>query len=391
MSTLYDPAQDAIVSEIWAELQIEETTDIRAIRRAYALRLKIVHPEDDPDGFQNLRRAYETALFLASTSDRHPPGQESSSFDETNAKENSGRELQTGSTVGFSFDLRLQETQDDGVPCSAEWAERAHQLVQGVLDVLSKEGDSAAAIRLRETSKSTELENIELRAHFEDVLLQSLGRLDPLPCELLEASASGFDWEKHGSLACREFDLTLDYLLGRLRGWRAYNNLLRISGQKPIQVLGASADSIPPTRLQSEAAAIIIGKYDPVRFRGKLFFRPNLNKAVRDQLERLENFAPQVLEFHVDRNVVDWWSKRGFIARLLSKLPKVSGKSRGNSSNMLFKIVWWLLMVVGYSFLKSISRTDIRGFLQLWPIWLAAICVVLILRFRGRILSIKPD
>jgi hypothetical protein len=47
---------------IWNELGIEPTTDGRAIKRAYAARLKQVHPEDDPAGFQRLRKAYEDAL-----------------------------------------------------------------------------------------------------------------------------------------------------------------------------------------------------------------------------------------------------------------------------------------------------------------------------------------
>jgi hypothetical protein len=46
---------------IWNELDIEPTDDLRTIKRAYAIRLKKVHPEDDPDGFQRLRQAYEQA------------------------------------------------------------------------------------------------------------------------------------------------------------------------------------------------------------------------------------------------------------------------------------------------------------------------------------------
>ena len=50
---------------IWATLQIEPTDDERTIRRGYAKRLKAVRPEDDSEGFQQLRQAYERALALA--------------------------------------------------------------------------------------------------------------------------------------------------------------------------------------------------------------------------------------------------------------------------------------------------------------------------------------
>ena len=47
---------------IWAILQIEPTNDTKTIRQAYAKRLLQTNPEVDPEGFQELRAAYESAL-----------------------------------------------------------------------------------------------------------------------------------------------------------------------------------------------------------------------------------------------------------------------------------------------------------------------------------------
>ena len=50
---------------IWNILGIEPTTDIKTIKRAYASKTKIIHPEEKPDDFQVLYEAYQSALGQA--------------------------------------------------------------------------------------------------------------------------------------------------------------------------------------------------------------------------------------------------------------------------------------------------------------------------------------
>ncbi|MEK3788596.1 tetratricopeptide repeat protein [Paenibacillus sp. FSL K6-1230] len=56
---------------IWELLGIEPTSDVRAVKRAYAGKLKQTHPEDDPEGYQRLREAYDRAVKEAKWRQQH--------------------------------------------------------------------------------------------------------------------------------------------------------------------------------------------------------------------------------------------------------------------------------------------------------------------------------
>lgn len=49
---------------------IEPTKDKSHIKRAYARKLRTLHPEDDPAGYQQLREAFDTVLKQADRSCR---------------------------------------------------------------------------------------------------------------------------------------------------------------------------------------------------------------------------------------------------------------------------------------------------------------------------------
>lgn len=54
---------------IWKILEIEKTRDEEVIKKAYREKLRLVNPEDDQEGFKELRRAYEEAMEYAAVGD----------------------------------------------------------------------------------------------------------------------------------------------------------------------------------------------------------------------------------------------------------------------------------------------------------------------------------
>ncbi|WP_027632473.1 J domain-containing protein [Clostridium hydrogeniformans] len=51
--------------DIWRILELEPTNDVRKIKRAYAKKLKVTHPDDDLEAFQALKEAFDIALNYA--------------------------------------------------------------------------------------------------------------------------------------------------------------------------------------------------------------------------------------------------------------------------------------------------------------------------------------
>lgn len=69
---------------IWEILGIEKTTDLNEIKKAYAHRAKQWHPEEYPEEFQRLQKAYKIARAYAKTGEINiPVEQEESQQEET--------------------------------------------------------------------------------------------------------------------------------------------------------------------------------------------------------------------------------------------------------------------------------------------------------------------
>jgi hypothetical protein len=173
-------------SSVWSELQIAATNDLRAIKRAYAQRLKQVQPEEDAEGFKRLRTAYESAIFWASFAEV-PEGLTTQK--ESTVEQPAG----PAPTVPNDTPVELPSLLEPSL------LERADELVQGIIDLSVKGGEDAAAESLIRLLRSEELQNIELKDLVVETFVDTLLRREVLPFVLIDRFANELGWNRINS------------------------------------------------------------------------------------------------------------------------------------------------------------------------------------------------
>lgn len=100
---------------LWKILELEPTRDVSAIKRAYAQKTLTCHPEENPEGFLELRKAYQAAMDHAErgTDDRAEP-EAALNKAEPNAMDAVIRGTGIDGSDAGEADLGLPDTEDEG-------------------------------------------------------------------------------------------------------------------------------------------------------------------------------------------------------------------------------------------------------------------------------------
>lgn len=285
----------AVDRSIWRELAISPSTDEREIRRAYARRLKIVHPEDDPQGFQALRDAYEQALHRA----RHAAWQDLQS-----AVPEAGQDAEAAAEP----DADLPQPADEDQPADRD---------ETRLDAVATDDVLAGEIA-RDQADRTEHQR---RC---DALLAALNRPTVDEESILNALIDVFHSRALGALDTHQ---STEHWLGQLAAQRspAFAVLVeptvaffgwdrRPVGEHWSPGLGAlqhreDLDTLKRLRSPGHPAhASFVALAKPMRFKDRVAarFSPDFRKQIGDLLARIDYETPYVLNY-LNPDSIAWW------------------------------------------------------------------------------------
>ncbi|HVM79571.1 MAG TPA: J domain-containing protein [Stellaceae bacterium] len=299
---------------MWEELGIAPTSDARAIRRAYAQRLRDAHPDRDPQAFQRLRLALERAIAWAERSSGGAEPSEILSEEDEGAFGEEAREPPPTDDIDRAEPPEIDPEDDLEAAAARRRFEAAGAAV-----------DTEAAFAEFSRSAARGLWSLTEQERFvADLMKVAVEDLD-LPVARFAEIARAADWDRPLAWHGEEWRALRERVLERLAAERWYTEL---------KTIAAGSGGNFEARQQRQIARAFLGRLP--RWRMRLIARDSIERA----LEEYERHQPWVLRL-VSREHADYlvWLRDTHLEAKASWSGKSGKKKGGGSFPIIFVIV----------------------------------------------------
>jgi tetratricopeptide (TPR) repeat protein len=299
----------------WKLLDIEPTSSEADIRRAYAVRLRVTNPEDDPDGFKALRQAYEYALGHARYAQQYPPRDAEADGDDPldddlddEVDDDEGSFLVPPPfTMPGSAPGPAHEDADAAAMLGPLEAERlGHSaLCQRLIGVLEGNRSADACLAaFNEVVASPAMQHVDVFTATESWIAHTLIRSRPASDPLIEPAVKIFGWGDERVGSRNGVTQHILYLRERLHQEQRANVFLERLKDRRHEYHKAWKETMRPPSQRG-----LLNKLTSLHRTGR----------VLEFLQYAHDRYPTVFE-SLNREAVAWWPKRAPIGRSISRV-----------------------------------------------------------------------
>ncbi|BCZ45754.1 hypothetical protein psyc5s11_18210 [Clostridium gelidum] len=205
----------------WNVLKVSYDSDLRTIKKAYAKLLKIYNPEDDAEGYQNLREAYDAAVkyakknqeFINDNLDKNIINEVKINKNEENKSESYSNEQ-----IIFKLNLDINEIYHERQDTKIDLNEQIKQFLNRLNEIYNDMYLRTDLAAWEDLLNSDVIWNVNGFPIIEDKIFNFLSKNKYLPAEIWTKLNDNFTWSKNEIKLCNKHSaLIVDEFLKNLK------------------------------------------------------------------------------------------------------------------------------------------------------------------------------